>query len=136
MMRETRKIRRQPVRDEIATVSPWDLSGTPEDICKELRDTQNAYLDKYNKDDILEARWTWENSEYEGEDGHFVLTITRLENDKEYDSRVKQLIKIGEQEKILKQKEEKFEYEEYLRLKQKFDKQNWNPTPKADYSDF
>lgn len=50
--------------------------------------------------------------------------------------RVKQLMKIGEQEKILKQKQEKFEYEEYLRLKQKFDKQNWNPTPKADYSDF
>ena len=122
MMRETRKIRRQQVRDEIATLSPWELSGSPEDICKELRDTQNAYLDKYNKDDILEAGWTWENSEYEGEDGHFVLTITRLENDKEYDSRVKQLMKIGEQEKILKQKEEKFEYEEYLRLKQKFDK--------------
>ena len=120
MMRETRKIRRQQVRDEIATVSPWELSGSPEDICKELRDTQNAYLDKYNKDDILEAGWIWENSEYEGEDGHFVLTITRLENDKEYDSRVKQLMKIGEQEKILKQKQEQSEYETYLRLQKKF----------------
>lgn len=136
MIKKTKNIRRQEVKDEIAEVSPWDLSGTPEDICKTLREIQDAYLKKYNKEDILEASWTWGTSPYEDEEGHFSLTITRLENDNEYDRRVKQLMKIGEQEKILKQKEEKFEYEEYLRLKQKFDKQNWNPTPKADYSDF
>ena len=128
------KIRRQQVKDEIAEISPWDLSGTPEDICKTLRETQDAYLKDY--DNIIEANWSWVSPSYEGDDGHFTLKITRLENDREYDRRVKQLMKIGEQEKILKQKQEKFEYEEYLRLKQKFDKQNWNPTPKADYSDF
>lgn len=136
MMKNTRKIRRQQVREEIAEVSPWELSGSPEDICKELRDTENAYLDKYNKNDIIDSSWTWISPSYEGEDGHFGLTITRLENDREYNSRVKNLMEIKEKEKSAKEKEKKNEYEEYLRLKQKFDKQNWNPTPKADFSDF
>ena len=135
-MKNTRKIRKQKVREEIADISPWYLSGSPEDICKTLRETQDAYLKKYNKEDILEAGWTWETSSYGDGEGHFSLTITRLENDNEYNKRVKQLMKIGEQEKILKQKQQQDEYAEYLRLKQKFDKQNWNPKPKADYSDF
>lgn len=135
-MKNTKKIRRQQVKEEIADVSPWDLSGSPEDICKELRETQDAYLKEYNKEDILEASWTWETSSYVDGEGHFSLTITRLENDNEYDRRVKSLMKIAEQEKILKQKQQQDEYAEYLRLKQKFDKINWNPKPKADYSDF
>lgn len=114
------KIRRQQVKENIAEVSPWDLSGSPEDIYKELHETQSNYLK--DRDDIIEANWLWERAEYEDVDGRFVLTITRLENDSEYNKRVKQLIKIGEQEKILKQKQEQSEYEEYLRLKQKFDK--------------
>ena len=119
-MKNTGKIRRQQVKDEIAEVSPWDLSGSPEDICKELRETQDAYLKDY--DNIIEASWSWVSPSYEGDDGHFILKITRLENDREYDRRVKQLMKISEQEKIIKQKQEQSEYEEYLRLKQKFDK--------------
>ena len=118
MMRETRKIRRQQVKDTVATVSPWDLSGTPEEICKELRDTQDAYLKDYN--DVIDTYWAWECA-YAGDgEGYFALSITRLENDKEYDSRVKQLMKIGEQEKILKQKQEQLEYETYLRLQKNF----------------
>lgn len=49
MMKKARKIRRQKVREEIADISPWDLSGTPEDIYNQLKDTQNTYLKKYNK---------------------------------------------------------------------------------------
>lgn len=126
-MKKTSTIRRQRVEENLAEVSPWDLSGTAEDIYKEFHQTQSNYLK--DRDDIIEANWTWESAEYEGVEGRFVLTITRLENDKEYDRRVKQLMKIGEQEKILKQKQEKFEYEEYLRLKQKFDKnsKDWKP---------
>ena len=44
MMKKTRKIKRQQVRENIAEVNPWDLFGSPEDICKELTDTQNAYV--------------------------------------------------------------------------------------------
>lgn len=134
MMKKARKIRRQQVRDEIAEINPWDLSGSPEDICKELRDTQDAYLKDYS--DVIEAYWTWESCPYGDSEGHFALIITRLENDKEYNARVKNVMSIKDCEKLKKQQQEKFEYEEYLRLKQKFDKQNWNPTPKADYSDF
>ena len=133
-MKKTKNIRRQQVKDEIAEVSPWDLSGSPEDICKELRETQDAYLKDY--DNVIEANWSWVSPFYDNEDGYFLLTITRLENDKEYNARVKKLMKIKENEKSAKEKEDKADYEEYLRLKQKFDKQNWNPTPKADYSDF
>jgi len=136
MMKNTRKIRRQQVKDEIAEVSPWNLSGSPEDICKELRETQDAYLNQYKKEDIIDSCWSWVSPSYDGDDGHFTLKITRLENDMEYDRRVKQLMKIKEKEKSAKEKEEQTEYEEYLRLKQKFEKQNWNPTPKIDYSDF
>ena len=133
-MKKTKNIRRQQVKDEIAEISPWDLSGSPEDICKELRETQDAYLKDY--DNVIEANWSWVSPFDDNEDGYFLLTITRLENDKEYNARVKKLMKIKENEKSAKEKEDKADYEEYLRLKQKFDKQNWNPTPKADYSDF
>lgn len=121
-MKKTIKIRRQQVKENVTEVCPWELSGSPEDICKTLREIQDAYLKKYNKEDILEASWIWETSLYGDGEGNFSLTITRLENDNEYNKRVKQLMKIGEQEKILKQKQEQSEYEEYLRLKQKFDK--------------
>lgn len=135
-MKNTRKIRRQKIREEIADISPWDLSGTPEDIYNQLKDTQNAYLKKYNAEDILEVSWGWETSSYGDGEGRFALTMTRLENDMEYNTRVHNLRKIKQDEKAAKEKEQKNEYEEYLRLKQKFDKINWNPTPKADYSDF
>lgn len=135
-MKNTKKIRKQKIREEIADISPWDLSGSPEDICKTLRDTENAYLKKYNKEDILEVGWTWETSSYGDSEGRFALIMTRLENDMEYNARVYNLKKIKENEKAAKAKEKQSEYEEYLRLKQKFDKQNWNPKPKADYSDF
>lgn len=128
-MKKTIKIRRQQVKDKIAEVSPWDLSGTAEDIYKELHQTQSNYLK--DRDDIIEASWSWESAEYEGVDGRFVLTITRLENDREYDRRVKQLMKIGEQEKILKQKQEQSEYETYLRLQKKFG--NKDNLPHLDY---
>ena len=101
-MKNTTNIKRQQVSEVITQINPWDLSGSPEDICKELRETQDAYLKDY--EDIIEAKWGWVSSSYEGDDGHFSLTITRLENDREYDRRVKQLMKISEQEKILKQK--------------------------------
>lgn len=128
-MKNTNKIRRQPVQENVAEVSPWDLSGSAHEIYKELLETQNAYVDKYNIDDIISVSWAWESAEYEGIDGRFVLTITRLENDKEYNRRVKNLMKIKENEKAAKEQEQKKEYEEYLRLKKKFDKtpKGWEP---------
>lgn len=132
-MKNTSKIRRQKVKETVAEISPWDLSGTAHDIYKELHQTQSNYLK--DRDDIIEANWTWESAEYEGVEGRFVLTITRLENDKEYDRRVKQLMKIGEQEKILKQQQEKSEYETYLRLQKKFgNKDNLPHLEKNDWS--
>ena len=117
-MKSTRKIRRQQVRDEIAEINPWDLSGSPEDICKELRDTQDAYIKDRN--DIIETSWEWVSASYEGEDGHFTLKVTRWENDREYDARVKNLMKIKDGEKLEKAKQEQTEYETYLRLQKKF----------------
>lgn len=131
MMKNTSKIRRQQVREAVAEISPWDLSGSPENICKELRDTQEAYLKKYNKDDIQNSCWAWESGAYDSSEGCFVLTITRLENDKEYNARVKKLMKIKEGEKVAKEQEKKNEYDEYLRLKKKFEA---NPYRTNDWS--
>jgi len=117
-MNSTIKIKRQEVKDTLVTISPWDLSGTPEEICKELRETQDAYLKDYN--DVIDARWTWESDGSIDDLGVFALNITRLENDKEYNARVKKLMKIKEGEKFEKQKQEQAEYETYLRLQKKF----------------
>lgn len=121
MMKKTRKIRRQPVKENVAEISPWDLSGTAHDIYKELQETQNAYVDKYNIDDIISISWEWESASDETSDGYFVLTVMRLENDKEYNARVKKLAKIVDGEKTAKEQEQKKEYEEYLKLKKKFE---------------
>lgn len=132
-MKNTRKIRRQQIKETVARVSPWELSGSSESIYANLLDTENYYRKK--DDTIINIHWEWECSPY-SDAGEFALIVTRLENDKEYNTRVNKLMKIKEGERVAKEKEQKNEYEEYLRLKQKFDKENWNPTPKADYSDF
>jgi hypothetical protein len=101
-----KKIKRQQIKESITSVSPWDLSGSPEDICKKLRTTQDAYLEDRN--DIIESCWSWESTLY-SDHGAFELVITRLENDKEYNARVKELMKIRDRE-----------LKEYRRLKEKF----------------
>lgn len=115
----SKKIRRQQVKDTLVTVSPWDLSGSPEDICKTLRETQDAYLKDYN--DVIDSHWTWESCPYGDGEGSFALNITRLENDREYNDRIKRLMKIKDGEKLEKAKQEQVEYETYLRLQKKFE---------------
>ena len=120
-MKNTRKIRRQEIREVVTRVSPWELSGTAHEIYKELQETQNVYVDKYNVDDIISVFWDWE---WEGDNydssGKFALNIRRLENDKEYNTRVKKLMKIKDGEKFEKATQEQSEYETYLRLQKKF----------------
>lgn len=123
MMKNTKKIRRQEIREVVARVSPWELSGTAHEIYKELQETQNVYVDKYNVDDIISVFWEWEADNYDNS-GEFALNIRRLENDKEYDARVKKLIKIKDGEKLEKQKQEQSEYETYLRLQKRFKNKN------------
>jgi hypothetical protein len=112
-----KKIKRQQIKESITSVSPYELSGSPEDICKELRATQDAYLEDRN--DIIESCWSWESTPY-SDHGAFELVITRLENDKEYNARVKKLMKIGEKTKSEQQKQDDRELKEYIRLKEKF----------------
>ena len=106
MMKKTRTIKRQQIKESITSVSPYELSGSPEDICKTLRTTQDAYLEDRN--DIIESCWSWESAPY-SDHGAFELVITRLENDKEYDARVKK-----------QEKQDAKELKEYLTLKGKF----------------
>jgi hypothetical protein len=98
-----KKINRQKIKEQIISVSPWDLSGSPEDICKELRTTQDAFLEDRN--DVIESYWSWDSGIYDSDTGAFELVITRLENDKEYNARVKELMKIKEKKKADKQKQ-------------------------------
>lgn len=112
------KIRKQQVKVIVARVSPWDLTGSSDSIYRSLKDTENLYLTE--NPDIIKAEWDWESPSSDDSNGSFVLEITRLENDKEYNARVKRLMKIKQNEKISKEKEEQRELEEYLRLKKKF----------------
>lgn len=80
------KIKKQKITEIVAEVSPWDLTGSLDKIYWYLLDTQKTYID--NIDDVIEYGWDWDSDE-----AHFVLTVTRLENDKEYNSRVKKLMK-------------------------------------------
>jgi len=116
-MKNTRKIKRQQVKETVARVSPYELSGSSQSIYENLLDTENYYR---NKDDtIIDMSWEWECSPY-SDAGEFALVVTRLENDKEYNARVKKLMKIKDKEKRIKETEAQRELEEYLRLKKKF----------------
>lgn len=117
-MKNIRKIKRQQVTEKLAEISPWDLTGSAEKIYKELKDTENFYLEKYDPSNTISYGWDWEEDE---NDKYFTLTITRLENDKEYNTRVKKLMKIKDDEKVAKEQENKNDYEQYLRLKKKFE---------------
>lgn len=123
MMKNTRKIKRQQIKETVARVSPWELSGSSESIYANLLDTENFYRKK--DDNIIDMSWEWECSAY-SDAGEFALIVTRLENDKEYDIRVKKLMKIAEKTKSEQQKQDEMERKEYLRLKKKFDNQEWS----------
>lgn len=123
MMKNTRKIKRQQIKETVARVSPWELSGSSESIYANLLDTENFYRKK--DDNIIDMSWEWECSPY-SDAGEFALIVTRLENDKEYDIRVKKLMKIAEKTKSEQQKQDEMERKEYLRLKKKFDNQEWS----------
>lgn len=122
-MKNTRKIKRQQIKETVARVSPWELSGSSESIYANLLDTENFYRKK--DDNIIDMSWEWECSPY-SDAGEFALIVTRLENDKEYDIRVKKLMKIAEKTKSEQQKQDEMERKEYLRLKKKFDNQEWS----------
>lgn len=112
-MKKARKIKRQQIKETVARVSPWELSGSSESIYKNLQDTESYYSGK----DIIEIYWEWESGHYD-DSGELALIVTRLENDKEYSDRLKKLEKIAEKAK----KEEEKERELYLKLHQKFGK--------------
>ena len=121
-MKNTRKIRKQKVKVIVSSVSPCDLNGSSQHIYDYLQYLESFYRKNCDTDTIEDMNWGWEGSN--DDPGQFVLTVTRLENDKEYNARVKRLMKIKDQEKYIMEKEAKAEYEEYLRLKKKFEKQN------------
>lgn len=112
------KIKRQKVKVIVARISPWDLTGSSDAIYRNLKDVENLYLKE--GENIICSSWDWESPCNDDPGGSFVLEITRLENDKEYNSRVKRLMKVKQNEKSAKEKEEQRELEEYLRLKKKF----------------
>lgn len=113
-----RKIKRQQIKETVARVSPWDLCGSSSDIYKNLQDTESYYLKEDNT--VIDLYWEWETGYYD-DSGEFALVLTRLENDTEYNARVKKLMKIKEKEKSVKKQEEQKELQEYLRLKQKYE---------------
>lgn len=116
-------IKRQKMKERVGSIH-WDnLSGHFEDIIQFLEQAKTYYQQTYPN--ALEIWVEYDIDIYSIEDSfkEFNVFIERLENDKEYNTRVKKLMRIRTNEKVEKQKTEECEYQTYLKLKKKYDKQ-------------
>jgi len=81
--------KRKKIVENVTSISPYDLGNTLETIYTTLHNTQTHYTK--DREDIIETNWIWE-ADWDGRgNGRYILTITRLENDKEYNARIKRL---------------------------------------------
>jgi hypothetical protein len=120
------KIKRQKIKLIVADISPWDLTGDSEKIYAYLLDIERSVHKKYGSS-ISDLNWDWESPSEGYSNGRFVLECLRLETDKEYNLRVKKLMKIKDNEQKEKEQQEQKDYEIYLKLKKKFDKNRSYP---------
>lgn len=121
-MSKTMKIRRQKIKERVGSIHWDDLSGHFEDIIQFLEQAKTYYQQTYP--DALEIWVEYDIDIYAIEDSfkEFNVFIERLENDKEYNARVKKLMKIKDKERSAKEQEEYEEYQTYLKLKRKYSK--------------
>lgn len=109
-----RKMKRISVKEKLCDVSEYDFEGS----LYKLIEWAQAQIDDYEgySDVLLEV------SPY-GYDGEveFELYGERLESDVEYEKRCESVRKAREKEKAKREEKKEKEYQEYLRLKEKFE---------------
>lgn len=107
-------MKRLEVKDFVTSFSKYDLEG---DFYVVIRNLQDAI--RYYKDEVTETYDSFEiqiNSE-----DQFEIFACRLENDKEYNSRIEKCKKEQQRRKKRKEAAKNAEYETYLKLKEKYD---------------
>jgi coenzyme F420-reducing hydrogenase gamma subunit len=108
-----RKVKRQKISERVGTIGFHQLCGCFDEVIKNLKELQQYYSETFpDATEIWISDNNWDN-EFGAE---FDVMVERMENDKEYNDRVKKLTK----EKALKKQREQAEYETYLRLQKKF----------------
>jgi hypothetical protein len=122
-MNKIMRIKRRKITEVIDTIDPHEFDGPMSHVSAKIE----AKLDDYkNRELICSDSEVWIEFDYsiydDDEYSNFVVKIDRLENDKEYNARVKKLMKIKNQERSAKDQEEYEEYQTYLRLKKKYKK--------------
>lgn len=101
-------------KDFITSFSKYELEGDLDTVIKNLQDTVRYYKDK--------ATETYDSFEMQiDSDDQFNLFACRLENDKEYKSRIEKCKKEQQRQKKKKEDKQKAEYENYLKLKKKYE---------------
>ena len=114
------KIRRQKIKERVGSISLGSLCGHFDEIINHLQDD----LQSYYKETFPDASEIWieDNNWVDEFTGDLDVYIERLENNKEYNARVKKFMKIKDKERSAKDQEEYEGYQTYLRLKQKYNK--------------
>lgn len=130
-MKKARKIRRQKITEIVGSISFDQLCGHFDEVIKNLNELQSYYKETHA--DAIEI-WIEDNNWADDFIASFDIKIERYENDKEYNTRVKKLMKIKDGEKFEKVKQEQDEYETYLRLQKKFG--NKDNLPRLDYDEW
>jgi hypothetical protein len=118
-MNKTMKIRRQKIRERVGSISLGSLCGHFDEVINHLQNLQSSYAEAFP--DASEI-WIEDNNWADEFTGELDVYIERSENDKEYNARVKKLMKIKNQERSAKDQEEYEEYQTYLKLKRKYSK--------------
>ena len=92
----TTKIKRQKVKERVGTIDFSTLTGNFGDIIKRILELQLYYQETFP--DAYEI-WVEDNNWVDQFTGEFDVYIERWENDKEFDARVKKLMKTKNQTK-------------------------------------
>lgn len=113
-------VKRNTVRQIVAWISPWDLTGSTSKVIETLKAYDWEVY--HNNPEVISVGWDWQSPDDQYVDGRFILEITRLENDQEYNKRIKLREKEKKKKKLKNIKKDDLERQEYLRLKKKFEK--------------
>lgn len=106
-------MKRKKISERVGSIGFHQLCGHFDDVIKNLNELKQYYNETFP--DAIEI-WISDNNWDDEFEAEFDVMIERMENDKEYNARVKKLKK----EKNIKKQREQSEYEIYLRLQKKF----------------
>ena len=116
------KIKRQKIRERVDSIHFDNLSGHFDEIIQFLTERKEYYQQTFPDAYEIWVDYDIDVCYMDESIKQFDVFIERAENDKEYNIRVKKLMKIKDKKRSAKEQEEYEEYQTYLRLKKKYNK--------------